>query len=455
MNEKDNIQDLNEELEGFAKLQSLKGKKTFGVPNGYFDNLEDEIMSKIAKETVPAPKIRLSTKQVLYYVAAASIIALFVFIALRSGNQNVNQTPIANQPSNGSNTEIPIAITEKETIETNPSEDREMEVVQKEDSRDESAIAIEENRPPINKVSTENHKSIQRHSSNNAYSEESESSGFDIANNDQSSDNGLSLNSGVGQNVSSITNGGQSTNASQSLSRKSVQMSLFLGEDRCSNKPVRLAAVINDLDSLSYLWSTGDTSSTIAASKTGNYWLKIYDINNSLLGVDTVRVTIIPRPKPNLGQDQNICNYESVLLSSGCNNEDYKYEWSINNATTPEIYLSDLQPGVYNITLWVSSCADTVSSTMTLIVNDCNLKIPNVITPNGDGRNDRFVISGLENYPSSQLFIYDRNGNLVYKALDYKNDWDANQIPAGTYFYQLLLNDGKNSEKNGILTIIR
>ena len=322
---------------------------------------------------------------------------------------------------------------------------------------DQNTIAIEEKNNSIDKVSNENQSLDQNRNQkkSNIDIDNDNSADYDLANINQHFDNSsLSENTG-GQVIAGGTNRSQSSNYSPSLARKTVQKNLYLGDDRCSNKPIQLSAKIDDMENLRYRWSTDDTSVAILAKKSGNYWVKVYDIKNNILGSDTVNIKIIKKPSPNLGADKSICNYESVLIASGCNNTDYEYQWSIKDATTPEIYLSDMNPGVYNITLWVKSCADTVSSTMTLTVNDCNIKIPNVITPNGDSRNDRFVITGLENYPGSQLYILDRNGQIVFESMDYQNDWDANNIPTGTYFYRLQLNDSKKSEKNGTLSIIR
>ena len=65
--------------------------------------------------------------------------------------------------------------------------------------------------------------------------------------------------------------------------------------------------------------------------------------------------------------------------------------------------------------------------------------IPNVITPNGDGRNDKLVIKGLENYPASSIAIYNRWGNEVYYSSSYHNEWDGNGLTESTYYYVLKL----------------
>ncbi|MCW3464945.1 gliding motility-associated C-terminal domain-containing protein [Chitinophaga nivalis] len=82
---------------------------------------------------------------------------------------------------------------------------------------------------------------------------------------------------------------------------------------------------------------------------------------------------------------------------------------------------------------------NNTSSTTGVTIPD-DLFIPNVITPNGDGKNDRFVIPGLEKYPGSGLYIYNRWGNMVYQSKDYDNKWTGDGLNEGTYYYILKLN---------------
>jgi gliding motility-associated-like protein/uncharacterized repeat protein (TIGR01451 family) len=72
-------------------------------------------------------------------------------------------------------------------------------------------------------------------------------------------------------------------------------------------------------------------------------------------------------------------------------------------------------------------------------VNGSDIFIPNTITPNGDGKNDKFIIPGLNRYPNSVLTIYNRWGNQVYHSSNYDNSWDGSGLSGGTYYYMLEL----------------
>ncbi|MBV7530548.1 gliding motility-associated C-terminal domain-containing protein [Chitinophaga sp. sic0106] len=72
--------------------------------------------------------------------------------------------------------------------------------------------------------------------------------------------------------------------------------------------------------------------------------------------------------------------------------------------------------------------------------------VPNAFTPNGDGINDRFVILGIDRYPNSQLIVFNRWGNIVYRSNDYRNNWDGSGLNEGTYYYELICNTPANGK---------
>ncbi len=90
--------------------------------------------------------------------------------------------------------------------------------------------------------------------------------------------------------------------------------------------------------------------------------------------------------------------------------------------------------------------------TLKLIVENCSIFVPEGFSPNGDGINDTFEISGLYNiFPNFELTIFSRYGNIVYEGNNTVPEWDGtnnhgvggggNQLPTGTYYYILNLND--------------
>ncbi|RFM26858.1 DUF7507 domain-containing protein [Deminuibacter soli] len=111
------------------------------------------------------------------------------------------------------------------------------------------------------------------------------------------------------------------------------------------------------------------------------------------------------------------------------------------------ISVSSPQAGTIVNNAAVTSNEDDINpadNTATVTTDILSLNIPNVITPNGDGFNDKFVIKGLDLYAENLLVIFNRWNNKVYEQRNYGNDWTGSKLNAGTYFYELKLKD-----KNG------
>lgn len=85
------------------------------------------------------------------------------------------------------------------------------------------------------------------------------------------------------------------------------------------------------------------------------------------------------------------------------------------------------------------------------------LFISNVVTPNNDGKNDYFIVRGIDKNPGSQLFIFNRWGGVVYQNKNYQNNWNAIGLSEGTYYYRLELKEttGEVTEYKGWVMIIR
>lgn len=94
-----------------------------------------------------------------------------------------------------------------------------------------------------------------------------------------------------------------------------------------------------------------------------------------------------------------------------------------------------------------------------------DVKISEAITPDNNGFNDKWIILRPSNVKVS-VTVFNRWGQIVYKAADYKNDWSGtgtngvlgNLLPQGTYFYLVELSGGTFTTKEvrkGYLTIKR
>lgn len=115
---------------------------------------------------------------------------------------------------------------------------------------------------------------------------------------------------------------------------------------------------------------------------------------------------------------------------------------------------ANVNPGFITITA-IDQCLSSV--TFTLEVEACDTFIPNVISPNADGKNDYFRIEGIEGFPLSELTVFNRWGTQVFRDVDYRGGWDGRingkPLAEGTYYYVLRRSDGEAFQ--GPLTIVR
>jgi gliding motility-associated-like protein len=70
-----------------------------------------------------------------------------------------------------------------------------------------------------------------------------------------------------------------------------------------------------------------------------------------------------------------------------------------------------------------------------LVPLDTDIYVPNIFTPNGDGKNDVFFVRNLPE--GSKLVITNRWGKQVYSSDNYKNNWDGKDVSDGVYYYRL------------------
>jgi gliding motility-associated-like protein/uncharacterized repeat protein (TIGR01451 family) len=105
--------------------------------------------------------------------------------------------------------------------------------------------------------------------------------------------------------------------------------------------------------------------------------------------------------------------------------------------------------------------ADNMPTVVTL--PDTELFIPGGFSPNGDGKNDFFVIKGLDKTIENTLIIFNRWGNKVYQMDNYDNTWDGTpntggtlgnqKLPQGTYYYILEFKNSDLEPVNGYVIL--
>lgn len=265
--------------------------------------------------------------------------------------------------------------------------------------------------------------------------------------------------------------------------------------------PLTLTFNNQTIDGYTYHWDFGDGITSELESPTHTYSEGIYDLKYYVTSIDGCidsliypqTIAVYAAPQASFSWSPAYPSVTSpVLHLQNLTTPDYpsnKYFWelqynrdnplSVETLTDhdPEFdytaYASSITdiPGNYTVRLIARTdnlapsgnlvyCRDTTENTI-LVVNDY-LTFPSVVTPNGDGINDIFIIGNLlegMGYPNNALDIYNRWGTQVYHKENIstvEDFWDPSNVPAGTYFYRFTARGyNGNIEHNGSIEVIR
>ncbi len=228
----------------------------------------------------------------------------------------------------------------------------------------------------------------------------------------------------------------------------------------CCGGSVTLSAVVPGLN---YLWtvSSATTQSIVVNNclSSGIYGITVTDPATLCTSTSSVSVSISPIPVANAGNDTTINLGSSFTINS---QGGITYSWSpsagLSNPFIPSPIAGPLVTTTYELTVIdLNGCSDVDSLTITVIA-DYNVDVTNLLTANGDGYNDLWIIKNIENYPGTEVIVVNREGQQVFYSSSYDNTWtglnkNSKPLPDGTYYYFIKF---KNSNKvyKGPLTIL-
>ena len=211
-----------------------------------------------------------------------------------------------------------------------------------------------------------------------------------------------------------------------------------------------------------YAWSTGDTVAAINNLVTGIYTVQVTEPSTQCIRTDSFTITQPDSLQITSTVINDFCALAngSISIVAAGGTQPYQYRWS-NNATGSE--LTGLSAGAYTLTLTdMNGCIKKLP--VNVIDSSCPpIIIHDGISPNGDGINDTWVIERIQDYPANEVKVFDKWGDQVFEATNYKNDWGGTWknglLPDGTYYYLIKLNasnapDGKD-DFTGYLMIKR
>jgi gliding motility-associated-like protein len=213
----------------------------------------------------------------------------------------------------------------------------------------------------------------------------------------------------------------------------------------CKNDEIEL----NADGSRIYRWEPADglnnphvANPVASPDTTTTYYLYMLDDQGCELE-DSVKVTVIPTITADFSYQKIYdCASHPSLLITNQSKMGNRHFWELGDGTREELEDSLFnhsyeKPGTYTIRMFASLnglCTQVKEEK----VNISEIFIPNIITPNNDGKNETFEI--LTDAPVG-LKIFNRWGKPVYESSAYNNDWNGADMAPGTYYYEIILED--------------
>ena len=223
---------------------------------------------------------------------------------------------------------------------------------------------------------------------------------------------------------------------------------------------------INAQDNYSYVWKNEGTIiagnlNTITVTSSGNY--SVLAISEA--GCESLEQTILVREseKATITKDDVIITDDSdnnsiQVANPNLGNGDYEYaiddEFGVYKN---ESIFQNLSAGMHTLYVRDKGGCGTESFVFSI------LGYPKFFTPNEDGVNDFWKISGFDRifYPTSEIFIFNRFGNLIFKfdenSQGWNGDYQGKKSPSNSYWFRAILTDinGFSIEKIGNFSLIR
>jgi gliding motility-associated-like protein len=242
-------------------------------------------------------------------------------------------------------------------------------------------------------------------------------------------------------------------------------------DEVCVGSPIQFTNTSDPADGTlqSLAWDMGDgttrnsESFTYTYARTGNYTVNL-TITNSLgckSSVATKLISINPYPVVDAGPNRVVLEGGFITINATATNANgLAYLWSPATGLNDPTLLTPVASPVVDTRylLRVTSdkgCADTSSMFLKVLFKPV---VPNTITPNGDGINDKWDILYIDSYPGSVIEVYTATGQLVFRSTGYNNPWDGTNngksLPSGTYYYVIDPKNGR-AKMAGYVTILR
>ncbi|MBU2995901.1 gliding motility-associated C-terminal domain-containing protein [Cellulophaga baltica] len=228
----------------------------------------------------------------------------------------------------------------------------------------------------------------------------------------------------------------------------------------CNSSEAITISTTTDLSSETYTWykdgsDLGISTTELSITETGVYQLVLIKDGCPILS-NEVTIEALDESLITLDDALNVVIIEgSTKTITASGGTAYQWRDSDNNIISASTSATFTEEGTYFLTAYIDDCA--VIKEITVSYKD-TFKIPNVITVNGDGINDLWVIpNSYSNQEDITVTIYNENGQVIINTNNYQNNWpeSSTSFPSQNMIFYYKINEGSDIIKQGTITVIK
>lgn len=252
---------------------------------------------------------------------------------------------------------------------------------------------------------------------------------------------------------------------SEASSATTSSISSSLGNPFCSSEgPTTLSAINGN----SYQWFkdgsaiSGATNQMYTTTEAGTYLVTV-DLGNCVTNASIDLENSGFTSSIDVSGTNVILEGESLTATVTTNAINPEFEWYLNNTLIPNAINNSYEAtalGNYKVVINQTSGCMSSNEFEFMIIEPFPdvVKIPNVISPNGDGANDTWVIP--QDYVSgtnTEVIVLSSQGKVMLQTKDYQNNWPQNQLDfkdVNPVFYYIITTQD-NKTRKGSITVIK
>lgn len=245
----------------------------------------------------------------------------------------------------------------------------------------------------------------------------------------------------------------------------------------------------NPDENSTFMWHDGSTLNRYLVKPSDTLaWVQV-NYADACFHSDTIAINLLPSPFIDLGEDIEICRFDTLFPLN--HTENVRFQWhdgsenpyfitdysgiysllvtndygctysddiAVEILPVPQVDLGEditigandytiLDAGNFgsaylwstgettqtiqagsNQTYWVEVSKDGCSASDTIAIGEfppCIIAIPNAFSPNGDGRNDVLYVRG-EGFDEFELMVFNRWGEMLFRSINLSHGWDGN-----------------------------